>query len=132
MRKSRVRVGVGVLILYKDKILLGKRIHGHKKDTWQSAGGHLEFGESFEACAKREIREEIGIEVKNIRQITATNDIFTKEHKHYVTIFMSCEYYSGIPTSLEPKKCSEWKWFDKNNLPDKLFLPYDKILLLVR
>lgn len=144
MRKLQVKVGVGVLILNKNQILLGKRIDGHNKGTWQSAGGHLEFGESFEKCAQREIKEEIGIKVKNIRYITVTNDIFTKEHKprnskpkqlrgkHYVTVFLVCEYDSGTPKPLEPKKCNEWKWFDKNNLPKRLFLRYDKILLLIK
>jgi len=107
MRKLQVKVGVGVLILNKNKILLGKRIDGHNKNTWQSAGGNLEFGESFEEWAQREIKEEVGIKVKNIQYITVTNDIFSKDHKHYVTIFMSCEYQSGARKPLEPKKCSE-------------------------
>lgn len=132
MEKQSVQVGIGVIILKGKKILLGKRIDGHNKDTWQSTGGHLEFGESFENCARREITEETGLEVKNIKQIIATNDIFLKEAKHYVTIFMVCEYQSGTPSAREPSKCSEWKWFDKNNLPDNLFLPYDKILMLVK
>lgn len=131
MKKQQVRVGIGVLILNNNDVLLGKRIGGHNKNTWQSAGGHLEFGESFEECTKREVMEEVGIQVKNIQQITATNDMFLNENKHYVTVFMSCEFESGKPLPLEPEKCSEWKWFNKNNLPKNLFLPYNKILLLI-
>lgn len=130
--KPYVRVGIGVIILNENKILLGKRISSHNKNTWQSTGGHLEFGESFEACARREIIEEVGIRVKNVKQITATNDLFLKENKHYVTVFMACEYKSGIPKPLEPTKCSEWKWFERNRLPENLFLPYDKILALIK
>jgi 8-oxo-dGTP diphosphatase len=122
------KIGLGVLILKRNMLLLGKRIDGHGKNTWQSAGGHLEFGESFKTCAQREIKEEIGIKVKNIKFVTATNDVFEKENKHYVTIFMVCEYVSGEPTTLEPTKCKEWRWFDKNKLPESLFLPYDQIL----
>lgn len=132
MDKPQIRVGIGVIILNKNKILLGRRIANHNKDTWQSTGGHLEFGESFEECARREILEETGLQVKNIRQITVTNDIFPKDNKHYVTIFMACEYESGTPQALEPNKCAEWRWFDKNKLPDNLFLPYHKILLLIK
>lgn len=131
MNKSQVQVGIGIIILKGKKILLGKRIDGHNKGTWQSTGGHLEFGESFEDCARREIREETGLEVKNIKQVIATNDIFLKEAKHYVTIFMVCEYLNGTPSAREPNKCSEWRWFDKGNLPEKLFLPYDRILSLI-
>jgi len=132
MDKPYVRIGIGVLILNKNQVLLGKRITSHNKDTWQSTGSHLEFGESFEDCAKREVFEETGLKVKNIKQIIATNDFFPKDNKHYVTIFMSCEYESGIPQLLEPNKCSEWKWFNKNKLPNNLFLPYNKILLLIK
>jgi len=132
MEKHQVRVGIGVLILHKNKVLLGKRIAGHNKNTWQSTGGNLEFGESFEDCARREVLEETGLMIKNIKQIITTNDVFTKDTKHYVTIFMACEYKSGIPQSLEPDKCSEWRWFDKDKLPDNLFLPYDKILSLIK
>lgn len=64
MQKQRVQVGIGVIILKGNKILLGKRIDGHSKGTWQSTGGHLEFGESFEDGARREIKEETGLEVK--------------------------------------------------------------------
>lgn len=122
------KVGLGVLILKEDNLLLGRRIDGHGKNSWQSAGGHLEFGESFKTCALREIKEEVGIKVKNIKFVTATNDFFKKENKHYVTTFMVCEYVSGEPAALEPTKCKEWRWFDKNNLPKGLFLPYDQVL----
>lgn len=132
MDKPRVKVGVGVLILNKNKILLGKRISGHNKGTWQSAGGHLEFGERFEECVIREVKEETGLMIKNIKQVVATNDIFPNDKKHYVTVFFVCKFKKGVPKPLEPDKCSEWRWFDKGNLPKNLFLPYDKIVSLLK
>jgi 8-oxo-dGTP diphosphatase len=70
--------------------------------TWALPGGHLDFGESFEACAMREVLEETGLQVKedSVRFLTATNDIMLSEHKHYVTIFMACRPESEDP---EPK-----------------------------
>jgi 8-oxo-dGTP diphosphatase len=55
----------------------------------QCPGGHLEYGESFAECAKREVLEETGLEVGNIKFLVATNDVFG-EGKHYVTIFVTC------------------------------------------
>lgn len=55
----------------------------------QCPGGHLEYGESFAECAKREVLEETGLKVGNIKFLVATNDIFG-EGKHYVTIFVTC------------------------------------------
>jgi len=132
INNQQVQVGIGVLILRGNEVLLGKRISGHNKNTWQSTGGHLEFGESFENCARREILEETRIKVKNIRQITTTNDIFVKDKKHYVTIFMACDYVSGNAKAMEPEKCSQWQWFPKDKLPKNLFLPYNKILSLIK
>jgi 8-oxo-dGTP diphosphatase len=58
-------------------------------DTWALPGGHLEFGESFETCSEREILEETGLQIRDIRFLTATNSVFEAEGKHYVTIFMA-------------------------------------------
>jgi 8-oxo-dGTP diphosphatase len=54
----------------------------------QCPGGHLEHGESFADCAKREALEETGLEIGNIRFLTATNDVM-EEGKHYVTVFVT-------------------------------------------
>lgn len=57
--------------------------------TMQCPGGHLEYGESFAETAAREVLEETGLEVGDIKFLTATNDVFG-EGKHYVTIFVTC------------------------------------------
>ncbi|MBU0929712.1 MAG: NUDIX domain-containing protein, partial [Nanoarchaeota archaeon] len=59
-----VRVGVGVYIIKDNKILFGKRKGFHGSGTWCPPGGHLEFNESIEECAIREVMEETGIKIK--------------------------------------------------------------------
>ena len=49
-------------------------------------GGHLEYGESPQACALRETQEETGVMIADVTFCTITNDIFEEERKHYVTI----------------------------------------------
>lgn len=74
MEIKRPKVGVGVEILRGNQVLLGKRKGtGFADSFYSSPGGHLEWGESFEECAKREIFEETGLEVTNIRFICLTN-----------------------------------------------------------
>lgn len=57
--------------------------------TLQCPGGHLEYGESFAECGKREVLEETGLEVGELKFLVATNDVM-EEGKHYVTVFVTC------------------------------------------
>ena len=120
---NRPKVGVGVLIFKDKKLLLGKRKNSHGDDSWCPPGGHLEFNEELEDCANRETLEETGIKIKNIELITATNDIFIKENKHYITLHLIADYDSGEVKLMEPEKCEKWEWFSWNKLPSNLFLP---------
>ncbi|MBU1204900.1 MAG: NUDIX domain-containing protein [Nanoarchaeota archaeon] len=125
---KRPKVGVGIIVIKDNKVLLGKRKNSHGEGSWCFPGGHLEFNESLENCAKREVLEETGIKIKNIRFETITNDIFKDEEKHYITIFMLCEHDSGEAKVMEPGKCEKWDWFEWNNLPEPLFLPIQSLL----
>jgi len=122
------RVGLGVYILKEGKVLLGKRKGSHGNGFWSAPGGHLEFGESWEECAKRETLEEAGLEIKNIRFVGLTNDLHENEDKHYVTIALLADYVSGEAKVLEPEKLEKWDWFSWDNLPSPLFLPMQNLL----
>jgi ADP-ribose pyrophosphatase YjhB (NUDIX family) len=88
------RVGVGVVITRGDEVLLLHRKNVHGEGTWSTPGGHLEFGETPEACAAREVLEETGVQVGNICFVSITNDVFD-ESRHYITIWMRGEYQGG-------------------------------------
>ena len=126
--ENRPKVGIGVIVIKDEKVLLGKRKNAHGEGAWSFGGGHLEFGESWEECAAREILEETGITIKNIRFGLATNDIFKNEEKHYITIFMISDYDSGEVAVMEPDKCEQWQWFEWANLPQPLFIPIENLL----
>ena len=121
-------IGIGVIIVRDGQILLGKRRNTHGRGTWCCPSGHLEYGESFEACARREVMEETGLELVNIRRGTFTNDLFKKESKHYVTLFMQADCPQGIPAVREPEKCERWDWFGRETVPGSLFLPLRNLL----
>ncbi|KAF4211260.1 hypothetical protein CNMCM8980_006859 [Aspergillus fumigatiaffinis] len=107
------RVGVGVVVLNTEgKVVLGKRKGSHGAGTWAFPGGHLEFGESFEACAVREVLEETGLSIHDVRFLTATNDIMEAEGKHYITVYVGgmVKEDNAQPQILEPEKCDEWRW----------------------
>jgi 8-oxo-dGTP diphosphatase len=125
---ERPKVGIGVIVRRNNKILFGKRIGAHGTGTWSLPGGHLEFNETFEQCARRETYEEAGIKVKNIRFLTVTNDISKKEKVHYITVFMTAEYSSGKVRVMEPEKTERWTWCNKRSIPRPLFLPIKNLL----
>jgi len=124
----RPLIGVAAIVIKDNKVLLGKRKNAHGAGTWAFPGGHLEFNESIEECAKREVFEETGIHIKNIRCGTFTNDIFRKDQKHYVTLFVISEYHDGDLELKEPEKCEKWDWFFWNELPEPRFLPLKNLL----
>jgi 8-oxo-dGTP diphosphatase len=125
---QRPHIGVGVLVWKDDRLLLGKRISAHRESSWQFPGGHLEFGETVEDCARREVAEEAGITICNITPRGFTNDVFIDAEKHYVTLFVSSEHLAGEPAVMEPDKCEQWQWFKWNELPQPLFLPIRNFL----
>lgn len=123
------RIGLGVLIFNSsNQILLGKRKNAHGASSWGPPGGHLEFGESLEACVIRETLEETGLIIKNPKFLAITNDIFKAENKHYVSIFMKAHIgNTQIVQNLEPHKVEYWGWFHLKNLPEHLFLPLKQL-----
>lgn len=125
---NRPKVGLAVIIIRDNKVLLGRRKNAHGAGSWCFPGGHLEFNEEFIECAQREVREETGLRLKNIKPATFTNDIFTEEGRHYITLFFTAECDSGEPQLLEPNKCEGWAWFAWDNLPQPLFLPIQNLL----
>jgi len=122
------RIGVGVLIFHDGKLLLGRRKGSHGADSWSAPGGHLEFGESIEQCAQREVQEETGLKLDSISIGPYTNDIFVEDKKHYVTLFAIAHQPVGEPRLREPEKCRGWQWFAVHALPSPLFVPLQNLL----
>lgn len=122
MNKPEVRVGVAVFVYKDGKFLVAQRRNSHGHSTWSIPGGHLEVNESIEDCAAREVLEETGMRVKNIRFLAITNDIFS-EGKHYVSIWMTSDWESGEPIITEPEKCTAQMWCTIDTLPSPLFEP---------
>lgn len=127
--EKRPYIGISAIIVRDGKVLMGRRKNSHGAGEWSFPGGHLEYGESFEECARREVLEETGLEVSSAEFAAATNDFFEEEGKHYVTLFFRCEA-EGEPMCREPEKCEGWTWQSWDDLPESLFLPIRNLLKL--
>jgi len=120
MDNNNPKVGVGIMILKDGKVLLGKRKGSHGEGEFAFPGGHLEYMESFADCVRRELAEECGIEVKNIRFQFVAN-VTKYAPKHYAHIGLLADWASGEPKVLEPEKCESWDWYGIESLPSPMF-----------
>jgi mutator protein MutT len=113
------------LIFAGDKLLITQRRAGdHLEHLWEFPGGKLEAGEMFEGCLAREIREELGIE---IRVGELLEDLtHTYPEKRVRLRFYACELVEGEPQAIGCQAC---KWVTKKNLLENEFPPADANLL---
>jgi len=133
-KEERVGVGVGILLLRNNMVLLGKRHDDPEKASsllngagkWTMPGGKLNFRESFEEAAEREVLEETGIKLKSLKVIGINNDMV--ETAHFITIGLVSEGFEGEAKVMEPDEITEWRWFALDSLPKPLFAPSAEVL----
>lgn len=119
-QEQRPKVGIGVMIIKDGKVLLGKRKNSHGQGEYAWPGGHMEYMESFEECARRETLEETGLQIHNVRFLRLMN-LKRYTPKHYVDIGLIADWESGTPQVMEPEKIEGWDWYDIDKLPQPLF-----------
>ena len=117
--KERPLVGVGVMVMKGTRVLVGRRKGSHGEGEYAWPGGHLEYMESFEECARREVWEEAGIEIRNVRFLRLMN--LRKYQKHYVDVMMVAEWVSGNPVGRENERIADWDWYELDSLPQPCF-----------
>lgn len=101
---DRPLVGVGCVVLRGDAVLLVRRGRPPRLGEWSIPGGAQRLGETAEACARRELREETGVEVGPLR-IAAVVDAITRDdggdggrvRYHYTILDYCAPWASGEP-----------------------------------
>lgn len=130
-----IGVGVGAAIFNDEgKLFITKRGKAAKNERgkWEIPGGSVEFGETFEDAIKREIKEELGVEIIIIELLGICDHIIPDEHQHWVSPTYICTISRGTPKILEPAKCEAVGWFDieeAEKLPLSIVTKYDIALL---
>ncbi len=127
--KKRVGAGLGVILEKEGKILLGKRHPDPDKadsafrsaGEWSLPGGKLDWGETFEEGAIREVKEETGITIKNPKVVSVHN--CKNEHAHFMTVGLVVEEWEGEAQVMEPDEMVEWGWFPIDDLPHPRYFP---------
>lgn len=110
-----------IALIYKNnEILLAKHVLG-RKDIFTCLAGYVHPMETLENAVRREIMEEVGISVSNLKYIASQPWVYT----HALMIGFFAKYESG-DIKIDPKEIIEAKWFNINNLPEEL--PNNKTL----
>ena len=104
--KAHKQIGVAVIINSEGKILIDRRKpEGEMGGLWEFPGGKIEPGETVEECIKREIKEELNIEIEVGDRLTT----IAHDYKNFrVTLYVHfCKHLSGNP---QPIECEEIHW----------------------
>jgi 8-oxo-dGTP pyrophosphatase MutT (NUDIX family) len=95
-----------------DELLLVRHTYGSR--DWTFAGGSQEEGESPEETAKREIKEELSVQLKSIERCGDFTS--RKEYKHnHITVCSGCVNDTITPSPFEIDRA---QWFEPNDLPE--------------
>ena len=102
---NKIEVSAAV-IWQSGKVYIQKRpINGLMGGLWEFPGGKIEKGESPEECLVREIKEELGIEVKIEKKLMTIKHAYTK---FLVTLHVfQCRISSK---RVKPSQCEKWCW----------------------
>jgi len=112
------RVGCGALIRNaQNEILLVKRLRDPEAEHWGFPGGKVDFGETDQQATIREVKEELGIDIKLASLAHLVNYIDLENDQHWLAPVYNATIVNGIPSIQEPDALSDWKWFSENNLP---------------
>jgi ADP-ribose pyrophosphatase YjhB (NUDIX family) len=97
---SQPLIGVGAIIINRNKMLIVKRANEPAKGLWSVPGGVVELGEQLHEALKRETKEETGLEVDIERLVDAVDNIvFDEEGRiqyHYVLLDYLCRPRGGV------------------------------------
>src|SRR5206468_3855481 len=74
--------------------------------------GFVDNGESLEGCVRREVKEEVGVDVTDIRYVGSQNWPFPSQ---LMVGFVAT--YTGGEITLAPDELEDARWFDRGNLP---------------
>jgi 8-oxo-dGTP diphosphatase len=123
MSSEKPRVGLGIIIENDEGQILVMKREGKHAPYWSIPGGKLELGETFEDGAARELKEELDIDVKDLRVIAVTNNLKTYEAEgvHFISIILLAKTYEGEPKIMEHNRCAEIQWVDPHGLPQPHF-----------
>jgi len=125
------KVAVGAVVMKDNKVLLVKRNKAPQKGLWAIPGGSVELGETLQAAAEREIREETGLTITAGQPIN-TFDLIERDARgkiafHYVIVDLQADYADGDISPADD--VSDAGWFGPEEMKNLDLTPATDSLL---
>ncbi len=120
--KQRIRIRVAALIFHESKILL--LAHRKKNNVyWLPPGGGVGYGESLPEALKREIKEELGIDIEVGNVLIICDSIEPKLKRHILHVFFQCSHTSGEYHLGKEKRLHDFSFFSAEELRNITLFP---------
>ena len=121
MKKIEV---VAAILRKDDRIFATEKGYGEFKGYWEFPGGKVEPGESLEEALRREIREELQVEIHMEEKFTELDSDYPHFH-----LTMHCYFCSVVSGEIKLVEATEGKWLRKEELDSVRWLPADISLI---
>lgn len=115
---------VAAIIQKEDKIFITRRGYGEFIDMWEFPGGKVEVGESKEDALKREIKEELELDIENLEYLVTVDHDYPNFHLK-MDCFM-CEVAGG---KLALNAHNAVKWINFEELDNQKWVPADILVV---
>ncbi|MCL5114072.1 MAG: NUDIX domain-containing protein [Patescibacteria group bacterium] len=126
---DKIDFTVEVFVVFRNKVLLRKH---DKYKKWLGVGGHIELDEDPNEAAIREVKEEVGLDVKlddslvETKQENETRELIppyflnrhkiSGSHEHNALVYFATSNADKISEAIEEEKSEECKWFTKEEI----------------
>ncbi|MBP5536036.1 MAG: NUDIX hydrolase [Bacteroidales bacterium] len=111
-------------------VLLIRRANAPFKGQWAFPGGFLDMDETVEECARRELREETGLDLGNLEQLKVFSTVDRDPRGRTVTVAFVAVV--GHVEVCGGDDAAEAAWFNINDLPSPLAFDHDEIMLVAK
>ena len=113
------------VIRKRGRVFIAQRpVGGMLGGLWEFPGGKRERGESLEECLRREIKEELGVEIEVDQMVTQVKHAYT--HFRITLHAFECRLVSGRPLAIQ---VADWRWVRFDELDDFAFAVTDRKII---